>query len=389
MDEAQVETSDFGSIRTDDVHDFAWFDPSPLRRSYDLRGHTLMALSRADEALGRLAGVGRMLKNPRLLMRPYAMKEALASARIEGTQAELREVLTAEARPDVRAVPEVGVVSRYLRALELGLQRVDRSKPIDIELVLEAHAALLGSIGPMPGKLRSQPVWLGSPTDRPESADFVPPVNSAMLRALDDWLEFVGNPPDLPPLIRAALIHYQFLTIHPFVDGNGRVGRLLVLLFLAAEGRLPVPLLYLSPYFENRRREYYDRLQAVRERGELEEWLQFFLTAVEVQANDGVDRAERLLDLRESYRSQLAGSRSRAAEVVELLFEYPVITTAQVREALDVSNQGALNLIRSLESRGWLVKAGNAGRGGSHLWLAIDVFETIEDASIRVATTQQ
>lgn len=325
------------------------------------------------------------MKNPRLLMRPYAMKEALASARIEGTQAELREVLTAEARPDVRAVPEVGVVSRYLRALELGLQRVDRSKPIDIELVLEAHAALLGNIGPMPGELRSQPVWLGSPTDRPESADFVPPVNSAMVRALDDWLEFVDNPPDLPPLIRAALIHYQFLTIHPFVDGNGRVGRLLVLLFLAAEDRLPVPLLYLSPYFETRRREYYDRLQAVRERGELQEWLQFFLTAVEVQANDGVDRAERLLDLRESYRSQLAGSRSRAAEVVELLFEYPVITTAQVRDALDVSNQGALNLIRSLESRGWLAKLGNAGRGGSHLWLAIDVFETIEDAPIRVA----
>ena len=174
-------------------------------------------------------------------------------------------------------------------------------------------------------------------------------------------------------------MHYQFLTVHPFLDGNGRAGRLLVLLFLAAESRLPVPLLYLSPFFEARRREYYDRLQAVRERGELQAWIQFFLTAVEAQANDGVDRAARLLDLRERYRTELAGSRNRASEVVELLFENPVITAAIVRDALQVSNQGALNLIRSLQARNWLVRLANVGRGGARMWLAVDVYNSIED----------
>ncbi len=385
MDPVKFVSSDFGQLRQAEDDRFRWFDPAPLPRSTVLDNQTLLALSRADEALGRLAGVGRMLRNPRLLMRPYAMKEALASARIEGTQAELQEVFEAEARPNRQPrYAEVQVVSRYLRALEQGLDLVSAAGRLDFSTVAAVHATLLGGEQPLAGNLRDRPVWLGSPTDRPETAEFVPPVGAAMTAALDDWSEYVASPPDLPPLVRAAIVHYDFLTVHPFLDGNGRAGRLLVLLFLAAEGRLPVPLLYLSPFFEIRRREYYDRLQAVRERGEIQSWIQFFLTAVEAQANDGVDRAERLLDLRERYRAELAGSRNRASEVVELLFENPVITAALVREALRISNQGALNLIRSLQARSWLAPLRNAGRGGARLWLAVDVYNSIEDDRIVV-----
>lgn len=377
MDPARFESSAFGQVVADGNLGYPWFRPAPIQRDFPLDAQTLLALSRADEALGRLAGVAQLIRNPRILMRPYAFKESLASARIEGTQADLGGVFEAE-RHVAGGDPDLLTVSRYLRALETGLGLVnDESKAPDFELIRTVHTLLLGL--PKREEVRADAVWLGSPTDRPETAVYVPPIGDAVTDALADWQDYVQHPPALPTLIRAAILHYQFLTIHPFRDGNGRAGRLFVLLFLAAEGRLPTPLLYLSPFFERRRRDYYDRLQAVRERGELQQWCQFFLTAVEAQANDGVVRAGRLLELRETYRSALAGTRSRSAEVVEMLFENPIITTHAVREQLGVTAQGALNLIRSLETRGWLKQLRKAGRGGGTLWLAPEVFMTMED----------
>lgn len=169
-------------------------------------------------------------------------------------------------------------------------------------------------------------------------------------------------------------MHYQFETIHPFMDGNGRLGRLLIVVFLVHRERLPAPLLYVSAYLEQHRREYYDRLQAVRERGEIEEWIQFFLTAVNVQASDAVQRAEELFDLRESYRLALAGSRSRASEVVDLLFENPFTTAQSVARRLDITAQGARNLLHSLEKEGWVEPLGIFGRGGRTYWVATTIF---------------
>jgi Fic family protein len=318
-----------------------------------------------------------MLQEPRILMRPYAVREALASARIEGTQASLSDVFQAEASRQTPRTADVVEVAAHITALEDGLRSA--SEKLSLSSLCRMHANLMtaGDRGKHPGHLRAEPVWLGSPTARPETAVFVPPIGVAMTRALSDWEEFLNNPPRLPVLIRAALLHYQFLTIHPFLDGNGRLGRMLVLLFLTHEDRLAVPLLYLSPYFAARRREYYDRLQAVRERGELQQWLQFFLTAVAAQADDGVLRSRELLDLRERYRTELSGSRSRAVDVVETLFMNPFVTTATIRRKLNVTNQGALNLIRSLESRHWLAEIGVSGRGGARQWLASDVFQII------------
>jgi Fic family protein len=310
-------------------------------------------------------------------MRPYAVREALASARIEGTQASLTDVFQAEASHAQPRERDIIEVTSHVEALERGLTLAkDR---LDFQALCEVHKILMsGDRRPSKGEsIRSTPVWLGSPTQRPETAVFVPPVGDALHRSLADWQEYLANPPRVPILIRAALLHYQFLTIHPFFDGNGRVGRMLVLLFLRQQNRLSVPLLYVSPYFASRRREYYDRLQAVRERGEIQQWLQFFLTAVAAQADDGVLRSRELLGLRERYRSELAGSRSRAVEVVELLFTNPIITTTLIRKKLDITNQGALNLIRSLAGREWLSEIGVTGKGGATVWLANEVYDAI------------
>ena len=323
-----------------------------------------------------------MLRDPNLLSRPYAVREALASARIEGTQASFTDVYQAEANRDKLRRSDVIEVHAHITALEHGLSIA--KKDLQFETLCIVHRVLMSrSAHPeTAGQLRQHPVWLGSPTARPETAVFVPPVGEEMKCSLDDLFCFIQRPPRLPTLIKAALLHYQFLTIHPFIDGNGRIGRMLVLLYLYREGLLSVPLLYISPYLEDRRREYSDRLQAVRERGEIQEWIQFFLTAVAVQASDGVTRARQLLSLRERYRKELSGSRSRALEVVEILFTNPIVTSGLIRRALGVSNQGALNLIRSIESRGWLRDAGIAGRGGATQWVATDVLEIISESQI-------
>lgn len=228
-----------------------------------------------------------------------------------------------------------------------------------------------------PGEFRETQNWIGSPDDQIVTAAFVPPPVEEMKAALNDWETFVNDTPRLPLLVQCAILHYQFETIHPFLDGNGRLGRLLIVFFLTQRGRLPQPLLYVSSYFEANRHEYYQLLQGVRERGEWQAWIQFFLRAVAVQALDAVARAEELADLRETYRSALAGGRSRAPEVVDLLMGNPVLTTARLRNALGVSNQGAFNLLRSLEKRGWIVELGHVGRGGRSLWVASEVMNIL------------
>ncbi len=195
---------------------------------------------------------------------------------------------------------------------------------------------------------------------------------------LADWERFVNEPCPLPAQVRCALMHYQFETIHPFLDGNGRIGRLLVGLMLHQEGRLTAPLLYLSGYLESHRREYYERLQAVRERGEVQQWLQFFLTAVRRQADDGVERAGRLVRLREQYLAEASMSRARLGELLSLLFSNPFVTVRRVERALGMTNQGARNLIHSAEARGWLRHFAIVGRGGRTFWVAQEIFDVIE-----------
>ena len=384
MERSSFATSTFGECISDRVEGVSWFKPASLPRALKLDGETIMALTDAEAALGRLSGTGGQLRDPQLLLRPYAVREALASARIEGTQARLTEVFQAEAQTSRQVYGDLRSMRAHLDATRFGIEHIADSD-LSLTLLLDLHAILMMGTtrSADAGTFRDELVWLGSPTDRPENAVFVPPVGDAMRVALEDLKNFLATPPRMPALVRCALLHYQFLTIHPFVDGNGRIGRLMILLFLLREKRLTAPLLYLSAYFERNRIQYYDRLQAVRERGEIQEWLQFFFTAINVQANDAVARAEILLSLREEYREALAGNRSRALEVVELLFENPVITTTMVRQRLQMTSQGALNLLRGLQNRGWLTMLRDRqGRGGSTFWIAPMIYQYVGDEPI-------
>jgi Fic family protein len=365
---------------------FYTFVPAPIPRELSLEGDTVMALSKADTAIGRLAGAGRLLPNPHLLVNPYMTREAVASSGIEGTQTSVGEVLEANATGQSLPDSDVREVQNYVAALTDGLQRLTEL-PLCLRLLREVHAVLMQGVRGrerQPGEFRTSPNWIGSPTDTPDNATFVPPLPDEMRRSLDDLERFLNEDVPLPTLVRCALLHYQFETIHPFLDGNGRLGRLLSVFYLVQQGVLPQPLLYLSPYFEDHRSEYYDRLQAVREQGRVQEWLQFFLTAAATQAADAVARAERLGDVRERYRRELAasGSRSRAGDVVDLMMDNPYITVARVQKALGVTQPGALTLLRRIEKRGWLEDRGTSGRGGRVVWVAPEVLRVIEEVAI-------
>jgi Fic family protein len=343
----------------------------------------VLLLSDADDALGRLAGVGRLLPNSHLLASAYLTQEAVASSRIEGTQASLSEVFRAVAGGGSPPSSDVQEVRNYIAALEHGLVRL-QDLPICLRLAKEIHRTLMTNVGGReqhPGEFRTTQNWIGSSGDRPETAAFVPPPVDHLADCLADWECYANETPPVPALVQCGLLHYQFETIHPFLDGNGRLGRLLIVLFLVSRGRLPQPLLHISRFFEDNRSEYYDRLQGVRERGEIQEWLQLFLTAVAVQAREAVDRADVLVDLRERYRQALRGSRSRAPEVVDLLLANPVLTTGRVERELAITNAGALNLIRQLESLEVVGDVGRSGRGGRRVWVAHDVLAVLEGRS--------
>ena len=342
-----------------------------------------MLLSEADASLGRLAGSGRLLPDPHLLVNAYITREAVASSRIEGTQASVTEVFDAavtgrSTRQDVQEV------RNYISALQHGIDRLTGGFPLSLRLMREMHEILLTGVRGQertPGDFRRSQNWISSPDNRPATARFVPPTVENMQPALDDWEKYLHlSEHKLPMAIRCALLHYQFETIHPFLDGNGRIGRLFIILYLMNERRLPAPLLYISNYFEQHKSEYYDRLQHLRERGEIHEWLEFFLRAIHVQAMDSVARAELLADLRESYRTALKGRRSRAIEVADLLFANPVITVRAVQDRLAVSQPGAANLLRTLSDAGIVHRIGE-GSGTRHRWVAKSILEILDPST--------
>lgn len=359
---------------------FWYFKPQPIPRELTPEGATIRALSSADASLGRLQGLGALIRDPELLLGPYLTQEAVASSRIEGTQASLSDVLQAEASGAPTKNEDVAEVERYIAATRQGYELV-RELPITQRLILDLHKTLLSGVRgheKSPGEFRRTPVWVGSTTESPDTATYVPPLPADLPNLIADWETFVNTPGDLPTLIRCGLMHYQFETIHPFLDGNGRIGRLLINLMLMEEGRLGTPLLYLSGFFERRRREYYARLQDVREQGTIQEWLQFFLTAVQLSSDDAVQRAEKLVRLRERYLEEASGSRSNLPALLRLMFSNPFLTVARVERNTGLTNQGARNLVKEAARRGWLEEIGTIGRGGRMYWVARELYDIIE-----------
>ena len=379
MDSERYNTTAFGAARrTPGRHGYVAFFPNPIPRSLDLPNSAVTKMADAEAALGRLAGTGRLLPNPQLLVGPYLRREAVASTRIEGAQASLTDVYDAEATNQPLA-PDVEEVINYVSAIESGLSRL-ATLPLSTRLIREMHAIILDGVrgrDRQPGEFRTSQNWIGAPGATIETATFVPPPPNEIGDLLDDLEAFVHEEPTLPPLIQAALIHYQFETIHPFLDGNGRLGRLLVVFFLVIRDRLPAPLLYISPYFEERRDEYYAALQGVRERGELETWLAMFLDAIATQAADAVGRAEQLTDLRERYRTTVQdATRSAANQLVDLAFEQPVLTARLVEQRLDIARPSALAALRTLADLGILSEAADGPRGQLR-WRAPEILDVL------------
>lgn len=337
------------------------FYPVPLPPVLEWTNELVFALSQADSALGELKGLARNLANPHLLIAPFLRREAVLSSRIEGTQASLSDLYAYEAvqLPLLDRPEDVKEVYNYVAALEYGLERL-KTLPISLRFIRELHAHLMKGVRgeeQTPGEFRRSQNWIGPPGCLLDSATFVPPPPPDMLEALHHLEAYLHAPPVLPPLLRLGLIHYQFEAIHPFLDGNGRVGRLLIVLLLCAWEVLPQPLLYLSAYFQRHREAYYAHLMAVSQRGEWEAWLCFFLQGIYTQAQDAIARSRRLLALRERYREQFQNQRTaaRLLRVLDYLFTRPIVTIHGIAADLpEIDYQTASRYIYALEAAGVL-----------------------------------
>lgn len=382
MDEKRFIDSVFGYATKEPGNKFAftYYQPRPIPREIAMPTSVINVLSDADASLGHLQGLSALITDPSLLIGPYLRREALASSRIEGTQASLSEVFQSEIDVESRT-DETAEVSRYLKATQQAYE-LAKTLPLTQRLILQVHETLLSGVRggeKRPGEFRTSPVWVGHAGATPDTAAFVPPLPQHLGELLTDWEQFVNvDGTSMPALVHAALMHYQFETIHPFLDGNGRIGRLLINLLLMERGRLPLPLLYLSNYFETHRDEYYERLQAVRERAEINEWLEFFFRAVKAQADDAVNRSRKLVGIREQYYGEAIRERSNLPRLVEIIVRNPFVTVKYIERELDLTNQGARNLIKNAETRGWLQSLGTRGQGGRELWYSPAIFEIIE-----------
>ncbi len=355
---------------------YAAFVPAPLPPRLDFAGPLVRALSTADAALGKLAGLASQIPNPELLIAPYVRREAVLSSRIEGTQASLDDLLRDEAGKHAGDPADVREVRNYVDALTHGIARLPRL-PLSLRLVRELHAILMRGVRgerATPGEFRRSQNWIGAAGSTLATAVYVPPPPPQMKQALHDWELFLHERELMPDLVQCALMHEQFEAIHPFLDGNGRVGRLLVTLFLVERGRLEQPLLYLSEYIEAHRAEYYARLQAVRTDGDWDGWLLFFLAGVAETARKGVVHAGQLLTLREAWRQRLS-ERPKALALVDELFKNPYVTVAQAQKLLQVSNPTARQVVAVLEREGLLEEV--TGRAWGRLYRARPILEAI------------
>ena len=332
------------------------FVPYPLPRELRLSPDAVLLLDDASRAISTLAGVGETVSNPHMLIRPFARREAVLSSRIEGTVASLSDLFEYEAGSGRQGNGDAREVFNYVQALEHGLRRLD-DLPISYRLVNELHARLMAGVRGdrlSPGHFRTGQVWIGAPGSGIRDARFVPPPAGRLRELFYEWEKFVNSEDNLPPLVRCALMHYQIEAIHPYIDGNGRIGRLLITLFLCASGVLAAPLLYMSAYFERDRQRYYDELLNVSRTGDWERWLSYFLKGVYLESRDALARIRRVRDLETEWRDTLIGRRESAngMRVLDELLANPVVTAPKVAKLLGISDPGARRILGRLEEAG-------------------------------------
>ncbi len=313
---------------------FHAFIPPPLPPELPMNWSLAALLSEADRAVAELSGAGRLLPNPHLLIRPYLRREAVFSSLIEDTYAEVDELLLLEVEPDTPPPRQsITEVANHVRALEEGLSRLDEL-PISTRLITELHGILLqavrgGEHNKTPGELRRSQNWIGRPGSTLRTATFVPPPPHHLHKALRDWENYLHKETQEPHLVKIALLHYQFEAIHPFLDGNGRIGRLLITLYLCATGVLSQPLLFLSGYFEENRPEYYRLLLLVSTHGTWLEWLEYFLIGVRDTAHLALADTSTMVDTYQKYRTLMDQAKrvpGAAGSILDAVFGSPMLS---------------------------------------------------------------
>lgn len=330
----------------------------------------------AGRALGMLEGSSLHIQNPALFLRPFISREALSSSRIEGTRADYNQLIIFEAaEEDDEDNPDIQEVRNYINTLYEGWSMPDE-RSFTPSLIMELHRILLSGVRgerKSPGEIRQRQVFIGGPLDTAQSARFIPPPPTEVRPLLDNLCQYIEQPSGVSELIRIAVIHYQFETIHPFLDGNGRLGRLLIPLILHRWGLLSKPMLYVSEYFEHHRDDYIDRLYRVSQQGAWKEWILFTLKAIEFQATDAQRRSERLWRLREQW---LAGHRSgHTGQIIDALFVRPAITIKRAAEQAGITTAAAGRIIQRLEDEEIVVEVTGGQR--NRVYLAEAVAEII------------
>ena len=353
------------------------FHPKPLPRRLDLPQETVKLLDEATGAVHRLGGVGLLIPNPHLLIGPHLRIEAVLSSRIEGTRTDIPQLLRLEAGETPTEADDAREVANYVVAMEHGLRRIREGFPLSVRLLREMHEFLLAGVRGQhlrPGELRTSQNWIGG--TNLDNAIFVPPPPENMNEALTDW-EYFLHEQNMPLLVQLALAHYQFEVIHPFLDGNGRIGRLIIPLMLVLRGALTQPLLYLSAFLEQHRDEYFDLLLRTSQNGDLLPWIRFFLRGVLRQARDAEERTIRLVELQHRLRSDLLEEK-RPPSVVRLadhLFTLPFVTASRVAKVLDITPPTAYAAINTLVRRGDLIEFGQRKR--NRMYQAPKIFEAV------------
>ena len=327
----------------------------PLR----IEGALQNLLSQADMVLARLDGMGYFLPNADLFIAMYVRKEALLSSQIEGTQASLEDIFEYESGDKPENINDVAEVINYIRALNYGMDRL-KTLPMSLRLITEIHGVLMqGTRGgnKTPGEFRKTQNWIGPPGSTLKDARYIPPPPQEVVKTMGDLEQYIHKGRKLPVLIDCGLVHYQFESIHPFLDGNGRVGRLLITFYLYFREVLHRPLLYLSYYFKKNRQEYYDRLNMVRDKGDYEQWIAFFLKGVVETADSAVETARKILELQTKHRNLLWKkklSSPLAVGILERLFQKPYVSVNDVAKEFSISFQAASTLVSQLEGSGIL-----------------------------------
>ncbi|MEN6301178.1 MAG: Fic family protein [Armatimonadia bacterium] len=357
--------------------------PNPLPPPLEYDATLIRSIHEAASALGGVASIYQFVPNPALLVIPFLNLEAVMSSRIEGTVTTTEALFEANVAPLSEVTEPTREVANYLKAMNRGMELL-KEIPISLRLVRELHRTLLDNTrgdGPQAGLFRSQQVHIGRRGRPISEASYVPPPPNLIPQLMDDWEKYLHKDATPSPLVHCAILHAQFEMIHPFSDGNGRLGRLLMSLLLISEGHLPQPLLFLSAYFERFRDEYLSSLAQISTEGNWRDWVIYFLEAVRVQSDAAVAAAKAITNLREQMREQIGTTHiGQLHRVIDLLFENPVVTVAFVAERLGMTQPTAARAIEKLQEHGFLLET--TGKTRYRRYAAVPILRAIEQATL-------